>query len=168
MLALWAFLGPDHLGLSCILHGSAWASRFSVTVRGALWTPAGMITVCSKIVLSLPALPQTRITLNGGADWRALDPPASYRWPVCNTCKPGAPADQCRLHLHGPTSWFAPQGKRGAPLVRPGLPCLMTGNGMLLAFRCGLIPAEAAGPHPNFCSHQGRGSFCSHFLLLLP
>lgn len=64
--------------------------------------------------------PQTRFTLNGGADWRPLAPPATYRWPVCNTCKAGAPAEQCRLHLHGPTSWFAPQG---APARLPASPC---------------------------------------------
>lgn len=127
--------------------------------------PWSIVDACSKNVLLLPALPQTRITLNGGADWRALDPPASYRWPVCNTCKPGAPADQCRLHLHGPTSWFAPQGKRGAALVF-WLAGLMTGTGMLLAFQPGLTPAEAAGPHPNFCSHQGRGSFFVRIFLV--
>lgn len=83
---------------------------------------------------------QTRITLNGGADWRALDPPASYRWPVCNTCKPGAPADQCRLHLHGPTSWFAPQGPRPNFYSHEGAPGLViaTGNvGAHLDFQTG-------------------------------
>ena len=77
---------------------------------------------CNADMVSPPSAPrvQTRITLNSGAEWKALDPPASYRWPVCNTCKPGAPAEQCRLHLHGPTSWCAPQGERqGGALAVP-------------------------------------------------
>lgn len=53
---------------------------------------------------------QTRISLNGGADWRPLPPPASFRFPACNACQPGAAPEQCSLHLHGPTSWFAPEG----------------------------------------------------------
>jgi hypothetical protein len=50
------------------------------------------------------------MSLTGGASWQSLDPPASYRFAQCNTCKAGTPAEQCRLHLHGPTSWFAPEG----------------------------------------------------------
>ena len=56
---------------------------------------------------------QTRMSLTGGASWQSLDPPASYRFAQCNTCKAGTPAEQCRLHLHGPTSWFAPEGGFG-------------------------------------------------------
>ena len=55
---------------------------------------------------------QTRLSLNAGADWRALAPPANFRFAQCNTCAAGTPPEQCRLHLHGPTSWFAPEGAR--------------------------------------------------------
>jgi hypothetical protein len=54
---------------------------------------------------------QTRVTRNGGAAWEAIRPPSSFRFGQCNACAPGAPIEQCSLHLHGPTSWFAPEGK---------------------------------------------------------
>jgi hypothetical protein len=122
---------------------------------------------------------QTRISLNGGADWRPLAPPASFRFGSCNACKPGAPPEQCRLHLHGPTSWFAPEGAarcRGAgnghqPLLfccRPA--AASAGKACWSAPLCGCVPepvqdgtgqyrpwpaSPGAGPRPNFYSHEG-------------
>ena len=61
---------------------------------------------------------QTKLSLNGGADWQSLPPPANFRFAQCNTCQAGTPAEQCRLHLHGPTSWFAPEGVCSAPQLR--------------------------------------------------
>ncbi|KAL4860184.1 Vacuolar protein sorting/targeting protein 10 [Chlorella vulgaris] len=83
---------------------------------------------------------QTKISLNGGADWQSLPPPASFRFGTCNTCQPGAPPEQCRLHLHGPTSWFAPEGPRPNFYSHEGAPGLViaTGNvGPHLDFRNG-------------------------------
>lgn len=57
---------------------------------------------------------QTRLSLNGGGDWQPLSRPERFTNPQCNTCKAGAPDHQCRLHLHGPTSWFAPEGEPSA------------------------------------------------------
>jgi hypothetical protein len=45
---------------------------------------------------------KTLYSLNGGAEWKDIDAPSSYRFPECNTCNPGA---TCKLHLHGPSSW---------------------------------------------------------------
>ena len=56
---------------------------------------------------------QTKLSLNGGADWQPLTGPPNYRFGQCNTCPPSAPAGACTLQLHGPTSWFAPEGERG-------------------------------------------------------
>lgn len=83
---------------------------------------------------------QTKMSLNGGADWQSLAPPTSFRFGQCNTCKPGATGDQCRLHLHGPTSWFAPEGPRPNFYSHEGAPGLViaTGNvGAHLDFKTG-------------------------------
>lgn len=106
-----------------------------------------------------PNISQTRISLNGGANWAPVAPPASYRWAVCNTCKPGAPADQCRLHLHGPTSWFAPEGERGSSRIQAqrgrsrGAAHGATPPALALTSRRRL-PLPPAGPRPNFYSHE--------------
>lgn len=73
---------------------------------------------------------RTKITYTGGSTWEQLGPPAAFRFSQCNTCTPGAEGGQCRLHLHGPTSWFAPEGPRPnvyASKSAPGL-ILATGN----------------------------------------
>ena len=49
-----------------------------------------------------------QISFNGGAQWRDLQAPASYRYPSCNKCQPGDV--NCQLHLHGPSSWVSGPG----------------------------------------------------------
>jgi hypothetical protein len=57
---------------------------------------------------------QTRVSHTGGATWAPLAAPATYRHARCKACEPGAQGG-CDLHLHGPTSWQAPEGaRRGA------------------------------------------------------
>jgi sortilin len=75
------------------------------------------------------ALLRTRLSLTGGASWRLLAPPAAFRFPRCNACAPGAApgSDACALHLHGPTSWFAPEGPH------PNLYTLEAAPGLALA-----------------------------------
>ncbi|KAL4423249.1 hypothetical protein ABPG77_000041 [Micractinium sp. CCAP 211/92] len=88
---------------------------------------------------------QTRLSLNGGGDWQPLSRPERFTNPQCNTCKAGAPDHQCRLHLHGPTSWFAPEGPRPnfySHEASPGL-VIATGN---------------VGPHLDFKS----GATCTY------
>lgn len=70
---------------------------------------------------------QTRLSINGGANWDAINPPTSYRYGQCNTCSASASADQCSLHLHGPTSWFAPEGPH------PNFYSLDTAPGLVIA-----------------------------------
>ena len=70
---------------------------------------------------------RTRVSFNGGGSWEAVPPPASFRYGHCNTCAPGAPADQCSLHLHGPTSWYAPEGPH------PNFYSLPTAPGLVIA-----------------------------------
>jgi len=82
---------------------------------------------------------KTQHSTNGGATWDLIAPPEAYRYPqACNSCPPGSSLEACALHLHGPTSWFAPEGQhpnfysvRSAPGV-----VLATGNvGAHLDFR---------------------------------
>lgn len=80
---------------------------------------------------------RTRLSFNGGASWRSLSPPTSFRFGQCNTCPPGATGDQCALHLHGPTSWFAPEGPH------PNFYSLPSAPGLLLA-------TGNVGPHLDF------------------
>lgn len=54
---------------------------------------------------------KTKLTRNGGATWDLITPPEEYRYTQCNTCAPGSTKDSCALHLHGPTSFFAPEGQ---------------------------------------------------------
>lgn len=110
----------------------AWAA--SVPMNGGLTGPkawvakAGWRHVCLPVQAResprfLPPRPclQTRLSLNGGGDWQPLSRPERFTNPQCNTCKAGAPDSQCRLHLHGPTSWFAPEGAPPTPACRPRL-----------------------------------------------
>lgn len=100
---------------------------------------------------------QTRLSTNGGADWAPIPAPAN-KWPKCG-CKAGLPADQCHLHLHGPTSWLAPQG---ACALRGRAARAGRGSAAQL---CPLSPHAqhhrpphpdpCAGPRPNFYSHEG-------------
>ena len=69
----------------------------------------------------------SKLTLNGGSDWRPLNPPSSYRFGVCNTCPAGGDPAACKLHIHGTTSWFAPEGPR------PNLYSLESAPGIVLA-----------------------------------
>ena len=49
-----------------------------------------------------------QISFNGGAQWQDLQPPASFRHSSCNRCSQGD--RNCKLHLHGPSSWYAGPG----------------------------------------------------------
>ena len=76
---------------------------------------------------------------NGGATWDLIAPPEEYRYPqACNACAPGSTKEACALHLHGPTSWFAPEGQHPnfySMESAPGV-VLATGNvGVHLDFR---------------------------------
>lgn len=53
---------------------------------------------------------RTKHTVNGGSSWNLIQPPQSFRHSQCNTCTPGSSLEECSLHLHGPTSWLAPEG----------------------------------------------------------
>ena len=53
---------------------------------------------------------KTKHTMNGGSSWELISPPQSFRHSQCNTCTPGSSLEDCSLHLHGPTSWLAPEG----------------------------------------------------------
>lgn len=104
-----------------------WQQSPAEACRSSCWDglepPAtGVPAARCGVTLLLPAAPtvpnptpgrclQTRLSLNGGGDWQPLSRPERFTNPQCNTCKPGAPDNQCRLHLHGPTSWFAPEGE---------------------------------------------------------
>lgn len=50
------------------------------------------------------------MSYNGGSSWKLVSPPTNFRYSQCNTCPAGASLEECSLHLHGPTSWFAPEG----------------------------------------------------------
>lgn len=54
---------------------------------------------------------KTKHSKNGGATWDLIAPPEEYRHTQCNTCAPGSTRESCALHLHGPTSFFAPEGQ---------------------------------------------------------
>lgn len=54
---------------------------------------------------------RSRLSLDGGSSWQSLNPPENFRYGVCNSCSPGATPDQCKLHVHGPSSWLAPEGE---------------------------------------------------------
>lgn len=72
---------------------------------------------------------RTRLSINGGSAWGALQPPSSFRFGHCNTCPPGASLEQCSLHLHGPTSWFAPEGPHPNFYSIPSAPGLVLATG---------------------------------------
>eukprot|EP00887_Chlorella_sp_A99_P000674 scaffold5.g674.t1 len=73
---------------------------------------------------------QTRISTNGGATWAPLPPPKSFRFGQCNTCG-GAAGDlgRCSLHLHGPSSWFAPEGPHPNVYSHENAPGLIIATG---------------------------------------
>lgn len=83
----------------------------------------------------------SKLSTNGGSDWKGLKPPASYRFGVCNTCPAGSSSGgddpNCRLHLHGSTSWFAPEGPR------PNLYSVENAPGLVMA-------AGNVGAHLDF------------------
>lgn len=70
---------------------------------------------------------RTQISLTGGSSWQFLAPPANYRFGQCNTCPPGSEVPRCSLHLHGPTSWYAPEGPH------PNFYSLPTAPGLIIA-----------------------------------
>ncbi|GAB4816671.1 hypothetical protein N2152v2_003717 [Parachlorella kessleri] len=72
---------------------------------------------------------KTMVTFNGGATWDFVPPPASFRYAQCNTCPPGSSAADCRLHLHGPTSWFSAEGPRPNVYAHPSAPGLVLATG---------------------------------------
>lgn len=67
-----------------------------------------------------------QLSFNGAADWQELTPPERFTFPECSTCQPG---DDCKLHLHGPSSWHygagvpPPPPSRMRARVRPRLQC---------------------------------------------
>lgn len=71
---------------------------------------------------------QTRVSHTGGASWAPLAAPASYRHARCKACEPGAQGG-CDLHLHGPTSWQAPEGSHPNFYTTPSAPGLVVGTG---------------------------------------
>ncbi len=87
-----------------------------------------------------------QITFNGGSSWDYIAPPATFRFAQCNSCPPGASASDCRLHLHGPTSWFSPEGEQG-PLCGGGdvVPCVFRLNACERWFRASVSLVVMAG-----------------------
>lgn len=69
----------------------------------------------------------TRLSLNGGADWAPLPPPATFRSAQCNACRGGGAG--CALHLHGPSSWAAPEGPHPSVYSQASAPGLLVGTG---------------------------------------
>ena len=63
---------------------------------------------------------RTRVTFNGGGEWRDLSPPRHFTHAACARCTPAADASSasadpnCALHLHGPSSWHDGPGGRPA------------------------------------------------------
>mmetsp|Transcript_30445 Transcript_30445/g.86055 ORF Transcript_30445/g.86055 Transcript_30445/m.86055 type:complete len:916 (+) Transcript_30445:131-2878(+) len=55
---------------------------------------------------------ETMITFNGGGHWQHLQAPKTFRNEKCNLCGPN---ENCRLHLHGASSWVG--GADGRPSV---------------------------------------------------
>lgn len=53
---------------------------------------------------------RTMFTSSAGTSWRRVKPPNTYRFSQCNVCSSGSSLEECSLHFHGPTSWFAPEG----------------------------------------------------------
>jgi len=70
---------------------------------------------------------KTKHTMNGGSSWDLISPPQSFRHSQCNTCTPGSSLKECSLHLHGPTSWLAPEGPH------PHFYSLKSAPGLMLA-----------------------------------
>ena len=54
---------------------------------------------------------KTKHSRNGGATWDLIAQPEEFRHTQCNACAPGSTRESCALHLHGPTSFFAPEGQ---------------------------------------------------------
>ncbi len=46
---------------------------------------------------------ETRITFNGGGHWAPIPAPTHFQHTKCDRCSGRA---NCRLHLHGSSSWF--------------------------------------------------------------
>lgn len=75
---------------------------------------------------------QTRVSYNGGAHWELLDKPFQFTNPQCDICSQQAGQGKwgnytCQLHLHGPSSWAAGEGKL------PGLHSHWSAPGIVMA-----------------------------------
>jgi len=77
---------------------------------------------------------KTKLTVNGGAQWDYIKPPQSFRFSQCNTCTPGSSLDSCSLHLHGATSWFAPEGPHPNVYSLPEAPGILLATGNVGAY----------------------------------
>lgn len=91
---------------------------------------------------------KTKHTSSGGSSWSLINPPQSFRHSQCNTCTPGSSLQECSLHLHGPTSWLAPEGPH------PHFYSVSSAPGVMLA-------TGNVGSHLNFhpdadCTYMSR------------
>ena len=84
--------------------------------------PPGQAAALTSSRHQAPETPlHPQISFNGGAQWQDLQPPASFRHTSCNRCSQGD--SNCRLHLHGPSSWYSGPGAQ---------PCCSAGPQSLL------------------------------------
>ena len=88
----------------------------------------------------------TKLSKNGGAKWDLIPPPEEFRYTQCNSCEPGSTKESCALHLHGPTSYFAPEGQVRITSLPLPLPLPHARSPSYSNMSC------STSQHPNFYS----------------
>lgn len=134
--------------LRCITNaGISTAGTVAQSTWQLLTATAGIVAPAACLFSSACSLtePCLQVSFSGGASWQDLALPSHYRHAACNRCRAGDA--QCRLHLHGPSSWYSGPGE---PICTP---CCMPARAPPMS--------SSWGRMPHMCKICGMPAYCS-------